>query len=150
MGNRVKLEEKNISKIGANRRIYTVLVAEDEEVDYLYIETLLKAKKVNNEMVLIHARNGQEAIDFCLKGQKIDLVLMDIKMPVMSGYEAAEKIKAAYPDLPIIAQTAYSTEKDREMALRHGCDDFISKPLNMEEFMGLVSKHIRPFLESTG
>ena len=79
-------------------------------------------------------------MDICLQGEKVDLVLMDIKMPVMSGYEATEKIKSKIPDLPVIAQTAYSTYSDKQLALDHGCDDFISKPLNKEKLFEMINK----------
>ena len=72
----------------------------------------------------------------------VDLVLMDIKMPLMDGHEAAEKIKAKLPNLPIIAQTAYSTTSDKELALKHGCDDFISKPIDKEILSGLLTKYL--------
>nr|WP_319270752.1 PocR ligand-binding domain-containing protein [uncultured Draconibacterium sp.] len=126
---------------GTDKQIknYTILVAEDEEVNYLYVEALFErenGKKFN----IIHAKNGKEAVDICLQGEKVDLVLMDIKMPVMSGYEATEKIKSKIPDLPVIAQTAYSTYSDKQLALDHGCDDFISKPLNKEKLFEMINK----------
>ena len=76
--------------------------------------------------------------------KNIDLILMDIKMPGMNGYDAAEKIKFSYPNIPIVAQTAYSTESDKEMALSRGCNDFISKPLNRDVFMALIRKYLNP------
>ncbi|MBU1580986.1 MAG: response regulator, partial [Bacteroidetes bacterium] len=69
--------------------------------------------------------------------------LMDIKMPIMNGHEAAEKIKLKFPNLPIIAQTAYSTELDKKLALEHGCDDFISKPIGKEKLFGLMSSYLK-------
>jgi len=120
---------------------YTVLVAEDEEVNFLYLEVLFGTIK-KNTYTLIHAKNGKEAVDICMENHDIDLVLMDIKMPVMNGHEATEKIKAVLPGLPVIALTAYSTEADREIALNHGCDDFVSKPLNREKFLALIHKHL--------
>jgi len=121
--------------------IYTILVAEDEEVNYMYIEALVE-KETNHKFKLLHAVNGQEALDLSLGNNDIDMVLMDVKMPVMNGLEAAQKIKAKIPDLPIIAQTAYSTESDKEMAFKYGCNDFISKPINKEKLFGLIHKHL--------
>ncbi|GAO30111.1 PAS [Geofilum rubicundum JCM 15548] len=120
---------------------FTILIAEDEEVNYLFLEALFEANGDRNYQ-LIHAINGKEAVDICMENQKIDLVLMDIKMPVMNGHEAADKIKSKCPKLPIIAQTAYSTETDRQLALKHGCDDFISKPIHKEKLFNTIDKYL--------
>ncbi|HYX06929.1 MAG TPA: PAS domain S-box protein, partial [Bacteroidales bacterium] len=85
----------------------TVLVAEDEEYNYLFIEELLN----NADVKLIHARDGKQAVDICRDNNDIDLVLMDIKMPVMDGKSAAQLIKEFRPELPVIAQTAYALEQ---------------------------------------
>ena len=90
-----------------------------------------------------HAINGEEAVEMCLKNNEIDIVLMDIKMPLMNGYLATKKIKAHKPELPIIAQTAYSTSSEKELALQHGCDDFISKPINKEMLLQLINKNLK-------
>ncbi|ASB48254.1 PAS domain S-box protein [Alkalitalea saponilacus] len=119
----------------------TILVAEDEEVNYLFIQALFEAETDGNYN-LIHAKNGQEVLDICLKNKNIDIVLMDIKMPVMNGLKATEKIKSKLPKLPIIAQTAYSTEYDKKLALEHGCDDFISKPIEKAKLLELISKYM--------
>ncbi|WP_319502206.1 PAS domain S-box protein [uncultured Draconibacterium sp.] len=118
---------------------YTILIAEDEEVNYLYLEALLR-NEIKGNIELIHAKNGKEAVDICARNKTIDLVLMDIKMPIMNGYEASERIKSQFPDLPIIAQTAYSTDSDRELAIKHGYVDFISKPINKEKLFGMINK----------
>ncbi|MBN2485425.1 MAG: response regulator [Bacteroidales bacterium] len=120
---------------------YTILIAEDEEVNFQYIEILFKhmpAKKYK----LVHAKNGKEAVDICIENKNIDLVLMDIKMPEMNGHEAAKLIKQRNPGLPIIAQTAYTTTADKEMALKSGCDAFISKPIKRDELFELLNKFI--------
>ena len=118
-----------------------MLVVEDEEVNYLYIEAVLE-KFQERKVRLIHVVNGEEAVSRCLSDDTIDVVLMDIKMPVMNGYIATEKIKAVKPHLPVIAQTAYSTSAEKEKALDHGCDDFISKPIDKEELITLVQKFL--------
>ncbi len=139
-----KHSQDTIKTIANNKTMqdkqYEILVAEDEEINFLYIEVLLE--KIPN-LNLIHAKNGKEAVDVCLKNENIDLVLMDIKMPIMNGHEATKQIKLHYPDLPVIAQTAYSTEFDKELALRHGCDDFLSKPIQKERFLKLISKYLK-------
>nr|WP_319265948.1 ATP-binding protein [uncultured Draconibacterium sp.] len=118
---------------------YKILVAEDEEVNYLYIEALLD--KFNN-LSLIHAKNGKEAVDICTEIKDIDLVLMDIKMPVMSGHEATKQIRSKFPNLPVIAQTAYSTVSDRDLALKYGCNDFISKPIKKDKLIKLLNTYV--------
>jgi len=145
----VKLPYKTVADPSGNfpgedqkKENITVLVAEDEEVNYMYIESVFK-KHPNFKINLIHAKNGKEAVDLCLGNTRVDLVLMDIKMPVMNGLEATRKIKAALPNLPVIAQTAYSTEAERLLAIQHGCNDFMSKPLNREHLFELVERYVR-------
>jgi len=118
----------------------TILIVEDEEVNYLYLDTVLKEED-GNEINIFHARNGKEAVDACRGNSSIDIVLMDIKMPVMNGLEATRVIKSFLPALPIIAQTAYSTESDRQEAFKHGCDDYLTKPVDKEELFRLVRKY---------
>ena len=71
-----------------------------------------------------------------------DLVLMDIKMPVMDGLEATAKIKEAHPELPVVALTANAFDSDRQLALNAGCDDFLSKPVSSEKCLALIAKFI--------
>ncbi|VAW18094.1 hypothetical protein MNBD_BACTEROID01-1375 [hydrothermal vent metagenome] len=103
----------------------TILIAEDNDMNYLLLEELL----VKSKAKLIRASNGQEAVDLCKKLPGIDLVLMDIRMPVMDGYEAIRKIKGYRPGLPIIAQSAFAMLEDERKALDAGSDDYISKPI---------------------
>jgi CheY-like chemotaxis protein len=87
------------------------------------------------------AKNGQEAVDKVNEGG-FDLVLMDIKMPVMDGLEATAKIKEAHPELPVIALTANAFDSDRQLALKAGCDDFLSKPVSSEKCLTMIEKYI--------
>ena len=128
-------------KIKAPKDNITILIAEDEEVNFLYMEALFE-EKADINFVLIHALNGQEALDKCMENQQIDIVLMDIKMPVMNGLEATKEIKSKLPNLPIIAQTAYTTESDKQLALKYGCDDFISKPIEKEKLIEMINKYL--------
>ncbi|MBT8317702.1 MAG: PAS domain S-box protein [Lutibacter sp.] len=108
-----------------------ILIVEDEEVNYLYLTTLIEVVlKIN--CTISHAKNGVEAIHFCENNPKIDLILMDLKMPVMDGFIATKKIKEVNSTIPILAQTAYSTKIEKEKAMQAGCDDFISKPITKE------------------
>jgi len=115
-----------------------ILIAEDEESNYSFLEHVLKRTGVK----LIWAQNGKEAVNIA-QTEKVDLVLMDIRMPGMDGYEATEIIKKENKSLPIIAQTAYALKGEKEMSLDSGCDDYISKPIDITELMGMLSKHMR-------
>ena len=116
----------------------TLLIAEDENSNFLLLEELFSEMDIN----IIRAVNGIEAVELCKSNPHIDLVLMDLKMPEMDGYEATIKIKEFKPDLCIIAQTAYSTEADRNKALACGCSDFISKPINKELFLSKIYEQL--------
>jgi len=120
---------------------YTILIVEDEEVNYLYIETLLEDEiEINCEA--IHAKHGKEAVEICKENSEIDFILMDLKMPIMNGFEATKLIKEFRPDLPIVAQTAYTTNEDKEKAFTAGCDDFISKPISEEKLNEIMNKYL--------
>lgn len=116
----------------------TLLLVEDEDYNYMLLEELLSGENFN----IIRAVNGLEAVEFCRQNNTIDMVLMDIKLPLLNGYEAARQIKTFRPDLPIIAQTAYSKEIDKNKAISCGCCDFISKPLKREVLLTKVIQHL--------
>lgn len=125
----------------ANKDRVNILIVEDEEVNYLFVEALLL--ELNEDgLNIIHAKNGKEAVDICLNNNSIDIVLMDIKMPVMNGYEATVSIKKDRPELPIIAQTAYTSRKDREKAISIGCDGFITKPIKADILENELNKYL--------
>lgn len=104
----------------------TILVAEDNDSNYMLMTYILKKK-----YIVVRAKNGMEAVEAAGSGG-IDLILMDIKMPVMDGLEATRRIKALNPSLPIIALTANAFDSDREVAMEAGCDEFLSKPISSE------------------
>ena len=116
----------------------TILIAEDEIVNYMFLEVLLE----ETGAVLIHALDGQIAIDTVKNNPSIDLVLMDIKMPNVNGLDATRQIKAVRPQLPVIAQTAYAMQDDEYKALQAGCNDYISKPIDANKLIGLMRKHL--------
>jgi PAS domain S-box-containing protein len=113
----------------------TVLVAEDEETNFLYLSILLK--KLNYKV--LRAKNGQAAVDICRK-EPVDIVLMDIKMPKMNGYEAARLIRVFKPHLPIIAQTAHAAQSEIEK-FQDVFDDYITKPFTKEKIRILFNKN---------
>jgi CheY-like chemotaxis protein len=92
---------------------------------------------------IIKVVNGVEAVDQCRKNPDLDLVLMDIKMPEMDGYEATRQIRLFNKNIVIIAQTAYAQTGDKGIAEIAGCDDYISKPIIKEELISLISKHFK-------
>jgi len=91
---------------------------------------------------IIIARTGIEAVQLCKNNSEVNLVLMDIKMPEMNGYDATREIRKFNKDLVIIAQTAYAMPGDKEKAIEVGCNDYISKPINKKLLLEIISKHI--------
>ena len=116
----------------------TILVAEDEEYNYLYIEELLKPLNVK----VIHAKNGKEAIEIAEDNDDIALILMDIKMPIKNGYDAAVIIKELKPSLHIVAQSAYALDSEKSKYIDI-FDEYITKPIKADELTGTVAKYIK-------
>ncbi|MCX7986029.1 MAG: response regulator [Bacteroidales bacterium] len=114
----------------------TILIVEDETSNYKYLEALL-----NNRANLIWAKNGIEAVQICSE-KKIDLILMDIKLPKLDGFQATRKIKEMNASIPIIAVTAYAMEADKNESIQAGCNNYISKPFKMEELFSLINSYI--------
>lgn len=115
----------------------TILIVEDEEINFYYIRETLNETRVKIE----HAKHGQSAIEACKNNPSIDLVLMDIKMPVMNGYDATSEIKAFRPELPIIAQTAYALQGERKLSMQAGCDDYLPKPIRPDVLLNTIAKY---------
>ena len=111
-----------------------ILIAEDNDSNYILMTYILK-KYYQYE----RAKNGQEAVELAEKGG-FDIVLMDIKMPVMDGLEATKAIKEKFPDLPIVALTANAFDSDRQLALEAGCNDFLSKPVSSDLCLQTIKK----------
>jgi CheY-like chemotaxis protein len=116
-----------------------ILIAEDVESNFLYLKAVLS--KLN--ATVFWAKNGVEAIDLCTTDNAIDLVLMDLQMPEMNGYEATQILKKKYPNLPIVAQTAFAMSDDREKAIDAGCDDYLAKPIKSKDLLSVVGKYIK-------
>ncbi len=116
----------------------TILVAEDNELNYMLIHEFLSEENFD----LIHAWNGKEALDKFKKAKNIDLILMDIKMPVMNGHEAFVEIRKINSKVPIIAQTAYSLSQDIGKINETGFNAYINKPLNKQTLLDLINKTI--------
>ena len=108
----------------------------DDETESLQSQKLFLEHKGYEVFTLT---NGFDAIEY-VKSHPVDLVLMDLKMPVMDGIEATIKLKQQFPDMPIIAQTAYASPEEREQVLQAGCDDYISKPIKKSALMEIIGK----------
>lgn len=102
-----------------------ILIAEDITSNYNFLRLLLKRSQIE----LVWVENGKDVVEKVRSGEKFDLVLLDINLPLMNGYEVAKILKKEYSELPIIAQTAYALEGDREKAIQAGCDDYVPKPI---------------------
>lgn len=120
-----------------NNRV--VLITEDEEVNFYYLKTLLQRADAK----VIRAKNGKEAVDIISQHKGgVDLILMDLNMPVMDGYEAMRIIKSRHPSIPIIAQTAYTMNNDRSRCLQAGFNDYIAKPINRLALYRMVNDNL--------
>jgi PAS domain S-box-containing protein len=114
-----------------------ILIAEDDEVSEMLID--ISVKKFGKEIMKV--RTGVEAVDACREHPDIDLILMDIQMPEMGGYEATRQIRKFNREVVIIAQTAFGLSGDREKAIEAGCNDYISKPIKSEDLNALIMKY---------
>jgi len=115
----------------------TILIAEDDPSNFYYFQMLLSETK----MTIQHAKTGNEAVQKA-KDLKPDVILMDIKMPQMDGLKATQIIKKEFPNIPIIAQTAFSMENDEESSLQAGCDAYISKPIQKHQLFNLLNRFL--------
>ena len=115
-----------------------ILIAEDEQTNYLYLKALLK--KTNVE--IIWAKNGVEAVESATSQPDIDLVLMDMMMPIMDGKTAATEIKKIHPQMVIIAQTAFALFGEREEIMASGCDDYVAKPISGIKLLEMINGYL--------
>ena len=115
-----------------------ILVAEDDEISDRLITVVLKKAK----HVVLHAKNGSEALNLVRNNPDFDLIMMDIQLPEINGYEVTRQIRQFNKKVIIIAQTAYGLTGDREKAIEAGCNDYMSKPLTPELILDLINKHL--------
>ncbi|MEA3504124.1 MAG: response regulator, partial [Bacteroidota bacterium] len=115
----------------------TILIVEDEEMNYHYLKTVLKKTKAN----ILWAENGKIGVEKTISNN-VHIVLMDIQMPEMNGYEASRRIKELHPDLPIIAQTAHAMKEEKIKCFDAGAVEYLSKPLNRKLLLKHINKHI--------
>ncbi len=117
----------------------TILVVEDDEISLEFLKELFEPYKVK----IIDVLNGIEAIETCKNNPDIDIVLMDVQLPVMNGRDSMKEIKKIRPDLPVIAQTAFAMSGDKEKYIRDGFNNYISKPINVQELISIVEKYLK-------
>ena len=134
MTNKV-LKTKKISPMLKNK---TILIAEDDYANRFYLQEVLKSFTEN----IIWAHNGQEAVDKYKEHENISVILMDIRMPILDGYEATKQILEINPKAKIIAQTSYAMASDREKCLKEGFSDYITKPINSDLLIDTLNKWI--------
>jgi CheY-like chemotaxis protein len=115
-----------------------ILVVEDDVVssEFLYESLKMQGAEVT------HVNTGENAVKLLENGAKFDLVLMDICLPGMDGYETMNLLHQIDPAIPVIAQTAYITDNHEHYALRVGCVDFIAKPIKPDNLFQLITKHV--------
>ncbi|MBA7578407.1 Sensor histidine kinase RcsC [subsurface metagenome] len=115
-----------------------ILIAEDNILNYKLIEAILD----KTEAWLVWAKDGVEAVEFVSSGQEFDLVLMDIRMPNMDGFQATQEIRQLKKELPVVAITACGMGYEKEMARQAGFNDYLTKPVNAEKLIETINKYI--------
>jgi two-component system, cell cycle response regulator DivK len=116
-----------------------ILVAEDDDTSYALLQAFLSKENFK----LLRSRDGVETVEMFRKNPGAALILMDLKMPVMDGYEATCQIKQINRDVPIIAQTAYALSGDKQKAIDAGCDDYITKPIRKAELLEKINAFLK-------
>jgi CheY-like chemotaxis protein len=114
-----------------------ILIVEDDEFNAEYLKEILS----NTNYKITNTCYGRKAIEICTQ-QAVDLVLMDIRLPDMSGYEVTTQIKKLKPEIKVIAQTAYATHEDKQTSLDSGCDDYMSKPIGRDLLLSRINHHL--------
>ena len=130
-------EDKTINYRWENRKI---LIVEDDMISYKFLEAILK----DTGSKLLSAKNAREAINV-VKNEKVDVVLMDIQLPGKNGNEATSQIKKINKNIPVIAQTAHAMENDKQKSLEAGCDDYITKPINMKILLNSIANQLKRY-----
>mgnify|MGYP001150276025 CR=1 FL=1 len=117
---------------------FTMLIAEDDIISF----ELYKARLEELDINLVHAKNGKVAVEEVRKNPNLNIILMDIRMPVLNGYEATKQIRQFNPNIPIIAQTAFAMIPEQKTILETGFTDFLPKPVDEEKLFSLIKKYM--------
>jgi CheY-like chemotaxis protein len=115
-----------------------ILIVEDDLSSRLYLNKILE----KTEVITLNAGDGQEALEIAIENPDIDIILMDIQLPVMDGYSTARKIREIYPDVIIIAQTAYGLMDEKEKIMSSGFDDYLIKPIISQVLIDKLKSNI--------
>jgi PAS domain S-box-containing protein len=134
----ISAQTNKIKSVSSLPKKSKILIVEDDFVSFKYLRRILKS----DQFVLLFAENGEQSIELVNNTPDIDLILMDIRMPVMNGIEATKQIKSIRPDLPVIAQTAYAFTEEKEQILSAGFNDYMSKPLDKDKLFKMIAKYI--------
>lgn len=128
-----------VKNIEHNTSNLNILIVEDDTASSQYLSIILRefAKEINI------VNNGEDAVNVCKNNADIDLILMDIQLPIMDGYEASKQIRVFNKNVVIISQTAYALSDDKDKSIAAGCNDYISKPVNKDKLKTLIKKHIK-------
>ena len=119
-------------------RIFNLLLVEDDYANAEFVKIIFRKENIK----IFHVVNGADAVDLFNNNPMLDLVLMDIKMPVMDGYIATQEIRKINTNIPIIAFTAFALDGDREKAIEAGCTDYVIKPVNKEKLINMVKLYL--------
>ncbi|MBU1010691.1 MAG: response regulator [Bacteroidetes bacterium] len=135
------LQRNNLISVNYGRIMYdwsdkVFLVVDDVEANFLFLKAVFR----DSGALLLWAKDGLEAVRICRNNSNINLVLMDIRMPELDGYNAVKKIRQFAPKLPIIAQTAFAGQAEEQIAIQQGCQAYISKPISKTELASLIKK----------
>ncbi len=114
-----------------------ILVVEDVDTNKIFFDAALRRTHAK----IIWARDGREAVDM-FRDNEVDLVLMDLQIPIMDGYTATKEIKKIRPEVPVVAQTAHVMSGEREKCLEAGCDDYLAKPIRLQILIDTLSKFL--------
>ena len=127
-------KQENPSVATYNWEDKVILIVEDDMINYKFLEMTIRRTQAK----VIWAKNGLEGVNMVIANPEIDLILMDIQMPIMNGYEATTKIKSMKPDIPIIAQTAFALNNEGNDVYAAGCDYYLKKPINPFVLLSLL------------
>lgn len=116
----------------------TILIAEDEIINYRLLYIMLS----KTGAAILHAANGLKTLEIFNETPQIDLILLDVKMPEMDGYEVTCEIRKKNKIVPIIAQTAYAVDEEKERLIKAGCNAFITKPINKNELFSIINYYL--------
>jgi CheY-like chemotaxis protein len=117
-----------------------ILIAEDSEINYIILKKILESTGAG----IFWVKNGKELLESAISMNDIDLIIMDVNMPVLDGYAAARSIRESEITIPIIAQSSFALDEDIDKILAAGCNDFLNKPLNKQELLEKIYPYLLP------